>query len=270
MPLPTTEAEPEDDLWYSPPEELPTRATDTFEEGGMVEETNQKTWEEEESWGDAEIEEEGEDWGKANLEEEWTENENGGKAEPAATQGGSAETGLLPEATDVNTALPQTSAPAGTTIATLPATTVWSQAAHQEAQERLTTLLSSMPPNTILVDLRQHSPTPRARRLAASSGPQKLGLSKQLLRTLYGGRYWDRGSVIQTSRCLASTRPPRWGRVVINPDDPEGLGALITALTQGFSLVVLDGEASYAERERAEVLSELRQRVANLHEGSCS
>jgi hypothetical protein len=154
-------------------------------------------------------------------------------------------------------------------IATLPANTVWSQAAHQEAEARLTTLLSTMPPNTILVDLRQHPATPRARRVGAKSGPQKLGLSKERLRTLYGGRYWDRGSLIQTSRRLESAHPARWCRAVINPDDREGVGALATALTQGFSLVILDGEMPYAESARAAVLAELRQRVANLTVGSC-
>ena len=74
----------------------------------------------------------------------------------------------------------------------------------------------------------------------------------------------------QTARRLLSTPKPSWGRVVTNPDDPDGLGTLVTALVQGFSLVVLDGEPKYAESARAAVLRELHQRVANLTAGSCS
>lgn len=162
-------------------------------------------------------------------------------------------------------------APAGTMLASFPATTVWSQTAQQEQEERLTAVLATMPANTILVDLRQHTPPPR-RGLHSSKvyGPQKLGLSKALLRNQYGGRYWDRGATIQTARHLLSTPPPTWGRVVTNPDDRDGLGTLITALTHGFSLVILDGEPKYAESVRAAVLAELRQHVANLTIGSCS
>jgi hypothetical protein len=162
-------------------------------------------------------------------------------------------------------------APSGTVLASFPATTAWSQTAHQEQEERLTALLATMPANTILVDLRQHTPTPRqSLRSGKGSGPQKLGLSKALLRNQYGGRYWDRGATIQTARRLLSTPPPTWGRVVTNPDDRDGLATLVTALTHGFSLVVLDGEPKYTESARAAVLAELRQRVANLTTGSCS
>ncbi len=163
------------------------------------------------------------------------------------------------------------SAPVGAILASFPAVTVWSQTAHQEQETGLTALLATMPANTILVDLRQHTPTPRrGLRNSKISGPQKLGLSKALLRNQYGARYWDRGATIQTTRRLISTTPPTWGRVVTNPNDPDGLGTLVTALTQGFSLVVLDGETKYAESARAAVLVELRQRVANLTIGSCS
>jgi hypothetical protein len=262
--LSTTNAEPEDDLWSNPPQESHPRAAEPIEEEVAEEETDQDQMEEE-------------DWEEAELEEEVTEEDDLGHAEPAEVQGAFARAqeepegaDALAETTDASPAFPYTPAPAGTTIAALPANTVWSQTAHQEALDRLTTLILTMPPNTILVDLRQHRPTPRAHRGGASSGPQKLGLSKELLRTLYGGRYWDRGSVIQTSRRLESTRPPRWRRVVVNPDDREGLGVLVTVLAQGFSLVVLDSETSYAESARAAVISELRQRVANLCEGSCS
>lgn len=162
-------------------------------------------------------------------------------------------------------------APVGTILASFPVATVWSQGAHQEQETGLTALLATMPANTILVDLRQHTPTPRrGLRSSKVSGPQKLGLSKELLRNQYGARYWDRGATIQTARRLISTPPPTWGRVVTNPDDPDGLGTLITALIQGFSLVVLDGETKYVESARAAVLVELRQQVANLTIGSCS
>lgn len=162
-------------------------------------------------------------------------------------------------------------APLGTVLASFPATPVWSQTAHQEQEERLTALLASMPVTTILVDLRQQTPTSRRGvRSSKGAGPQKLGLSKACLRNQYGGRYWDRGATIQTTRRLLSTPPPTWGRVIANPDDPDGLGTLVIALVQGFSLVVLDGEPTYAESARAAVLRELHQRVANLTAGSCS
>ncbi len=152
--------------------------------------------------------------------------------------------------------LPSVSAPAGTTIATFAALPVTSEAAHQEALERLRALLALLPPSTILVDLRRHRPT---RRRTAGSAP--LGLSKDLLRTLYGGRYWDRGLFIQIARRE---------RVVLNPEDPDGLGALVAALARGWSLVILDGDPSYAESGRATVRTALQQRVANLREGPCS
>jgi hypothetical protein len=161
-------------------------------------------------------------------------------------------------------------APAETMVAAMSANPVWSQAAHQEAEARLTALLATMPANTILVDLRQHAPTPRVnRRSKAPAGPQKLGLSKEFLRNRYGGRYWDRGATILTSRRLRTTHPMTWSRVITNPDDPDGLGTLVTALVQGCSLILLDGETKYAESARAAVLAELSQRVANLTLGSC-
>lgn len=172
------------------------------------------------------------------------------------------------EAPGESLAVPFRVAPAGTTIATFPAQPVWSETAHQEELARLTALLATMPPTTILVDLRQHRPTRRAHRAASRS--QALGLSKDRLRSLYGGRYWERGSQIQTARHVETTHPLRFRRVVVHPEDPDGLGALVTALARGFSLVLLDGETSYAESARAAVLSELRQRVANVHEGPCS
>lgn len=262
-------AEPEDDLWSNPPQEEHPGAAETIEEEVSGNDTDQNLLEEEEeSWEDGALEEEEtEDTEDENQENAGLEGEHGG---PGEVQHGTTDGGVFPETTDVSTVLPQTCAPAGTMIATLPANPVWSQTAHQEAEARLATLLATMPPHTILVDLRQHSSAPRTRRMATKSGPQKQGLSKELLRMRYGGRYWDRGSVIQTSRRLESTRPARWRRVVMNPDDREGLGALVTALGQGFSLLVLDGEPSYAESARAAVLLELRQRVANLREGSCS
>ncbi len=162
-------------------------------------------------------------------------------------------------------------APVGTILASFPALIVWSQTAHQEQETRLTNLLAAMPAQTILVDLRPHTPTlRRSLRKSTVSGQQKLGLSKELLRNCYGGCYWDCGVTIQTVRRLVSMPPPTWDRVVTNPDDPDGLGTLVTALRQGFSLVVLDGETNYAASARAAVLTELRQRVANVIIGSCS
>lgn len=217
---------------------------------------------EREAWEEAPDQEEAEEDGEETLQEQTAE-------APVASSMRSAHQVDESSTREADASIVAT--PVGTVLASFPATTVWSQAAHQEQEERLTAVLATMPANTILVDLRQHTPTPRhGLRSSKGSGPQKLGLSKELLRNQYGGRYWDRGATIQTARRLLTTPPPTWGRVVTNPDDPDGLGTLVMALTQGFSLVLLDGEPNYTESARAAVLTELHQRVANLTAGSCS
>jgi hypothetical protein len=253
LPPPATPArpldsEPEDDLWQTPPS-ASTRAT----EARIGERAAEEDLDPERQEAEVPGEEEGME--RTTSEEE---TEIGG----AATDGAQREAFAAShahsraESAHATPALPSVSAPAGTTIATFAALPVTSEAAHQEALERLRALLALLPPSTILVDLRRHRPT---RRRPAGSAP--LGLSKDLLRTLYGGRYWDRGLFIQIARRE---------RVVLNPEGPDGLGALVAALARGWSLVILDGDRSYAESGRATVLAALRERVANLHEGPCS
>ncbi|HEU5377143.1 MAG TPA: hypothetical protein VFV38_17060 [Ktedonobacteraceae bacterium] len=244
--LPPTEGEHEDDLWATAPQEAPFSVAEMLE----GEETEGET--------DLNLRDDGhgEEGMRAGERGEQEQREYAGPAEGQEQS----TTAAPPPALCV--------APAGTRIATLPALPVWSASEHQDALDRLAALLSTMPPTTILVDLRQQRAAARSRR--CPDGQQKRGLSREVLRALYGGRYWDRGTAIQTTRRLHATRPMRWCRVVSNPDDREGLAALVTALERGFSLVLLDEEASSAHSARAAVLAELRQRVANLEEGSCS
>jgi hypothetical protein len=251
---PTTEEPeaPEDDLWG---QVLQHALPGERAEPEAVPSPEPEAWEETPSQEDVEEDTE-------TLQEQTAE----ALASPRAQEDAQAHESLRLEADIASLA-----APIGAILASFPVATVWSQTAHQEQETGLTALLATMPANTILVDLRQHTPTPRrGLRNSKVSGPQKLGISKALLRNQYGARYWDRGATIQTTRRLISTPPPTWGRVVTNPDDPDGLVTLVTALTQGFSLVVLDGETKYAESARAAVLAELRQRVVNLTIGSCS
>jgi hypothetical protein len=252
--LPSLEDDAEDDLWGDSLQEVSANAPEAHAETMCEETATQK---------ETDV---GENWKKEVAPEE-----QGDEAEePFGVQDGPRGTSMPVETTESSLMRPQISAPDGTMIAALAAAPVWSQDDHQQALDRLTTLLSTMPATTILVDLRQHRPAPRGRRGAVKSRPQQLGLSKDLLRARYGGRYWERGFLIQTTRRLDAARPLHWHRVVLQPEDPRGLGELVALLARGFSLVLLDGERSYAESARAAVLAELRQRVANLEEGPCS
>jgi hypothetical protein len=96
----------------------------------------------------------------------------------------------------------------------------------------LTEVLVHLPPKTVLVDLR-----PRAAR------QRSMGvIPKDLLRMVFGARYWDRGEAITTMPRLLPYRAEerRWQTVVSNPNEAEGLPLLIAALQQGYSLVLLD------------------------------
>ncbi len=162
-------------------------------------------------------------------------------------------------------------APVGTILASFSALIVWSQtvapgtgnAPDGIARDSACTDDPGGPPSAYA-----HAPTEPAkeqRLWATETGPLERTPPQLLRWSLLGswGDDPDRASPI-------STPPPTWGRVVTNPDDPDGLSTLVTALRQGFSLVVLDGETNYAASARAAVLTELRQRVANVTIGSCS
>jgi hypothetical protein len=252
LPPPATPAsppdsEPEDDLWQTPPRSAPLRATPARMEEKVAEEDLDPERQEAEAPG----EEEGREGTTSEEETEMDgeETEAAQREAPAALHPHS-----LVESAPATPMLSSVSAPAGTTIATFAALPVTSEAAHQEVLERLRALLALLPPTTILVDLRRH----RSTRHRPASAP--LGLSKDLLRTRYGARYWDRGLFIQIAR---------QERVVLNPEDPDGLGALVAALARGWSLLILDGDPSYAESGRATVRSALRLRVTNLCDGPC-
>jgi hypothetical protein len=250
------------------PPAAPVRESDLWrEEEGTREETEEEA--------DREVDDMQEEEGWEEPDEEATEDDEGweeeGEPAPAVPEPGQAGQAPLPTAPASPTSV--VSAPASTIVAALHAASVWSQSEHERVVRELADVLAGMPARTILVDLRRHTPTPRASRRAphvARVNRSGWGLTKDVLRTLYGARYWDRGALISTSRRPAPGKPVRWSMVVDHPESAEGLGALVTALKQGFSLLLLDSIATYAESSRAAVLAELRQRVANLEVGSCS
>jgi hypothetical protein len=220
--------------------------------------------------GDETEEEQGDAW-----EETEEETENGEDLQERAG---------LPSPTLVRPTLPPAAAPTplavpdGTMVATMHAASVWSRPDHARVLQQLADRLADMPANTILVDLRQHPPTPRARLSrfqprstpARPARPEKLGLTKEVLRLLYGARYWDRGREIATSRQMLAGRPSRWRRVVDPLTSSEGLSMLLQALEQGCSLLILDDLPVYEESARAAVLAALRERTTNLALGLCS
>lgn len=156
-------------------------------------------------------------------------------------------------------------APTGTALAGFHAISATYSVAEQERLvEQLAEVLATLPPSTILVDLRTHTLT-AASSQTRRTRPQPLGLTKDLLRAQYGARYWDRGSLISTSPRLASVQPSSvWYRVVNHPSSDEAIEELVTELERGFSLLLLGSIATYAESERAAVIEELRTRVDNL------
>jgi hypothetical protein len=227
---------------------------------------------EDDLWSVAEADVAGEDYEEPEElkgEEECEELEEEGEADEEEDQGRQEADLVSDEPASV------LSAPAGTTLAAARAELAWSVPEHERLLQCFAALLAALPANAIIVDLRWHAPTPRIRhsasRLArpghARSGPQTMGLSKAVLRTLYGARYWDRSALIQTA---GRTEQGHWVQRVTNPEFAEGLGALGAALARGFSLVILDSTASYPQSARFAVIAELRQRVANLTVGPCS
>jgi hypothetical protein len=129
---------------------------------------------------------------------------------------------------------------------------------EEETVAELKALLARMP-KTILVDLRHH---PRIAR--KTSEPRDL--SKERLRAVFGGIYWERGWAIQTQSCLdVVDRVPRLRQILVHPDqDPDGIPSLVKQLQAGYSLVVMDERASYAESPRRAVIEELHKRLPDV------
>ncbi len=227
---------------------------------------------EDDLWRRAEFNEEGEE---PEQEEEFDEEDEGeSDEEEEGERGEDTERKNREQDSSSEVEVPPApiAAPAGTTVAAMHVCSAWSQAEHERLVERLGALLATLPANTILVDLRRQTPTPRskpARRAHPRASSPALGLTKEVLRALYGARYWDRGGMIPTSQRQAPGRPSHWYRVVSHAQS-EGLGELVAMLTRGFSLLLLDSIASYAQSERAAVLTELRQRVPTVTPGACS
>lgn len=134
--------------------------------------------------------------------------------------------------------------------------------AYNEALEALKDLLATMPPKTIIIDLRRHSQT-KKRNQGYS------GLSKERLRATFGGKYWDRGWAIQTTYQSDSSSDKhfsRWRLILVDPDrHPDGILSFVEYLQAGYSMVVMDGAASYVESSRRAVIEELQKRLPNLH-----
>ena len=156
-------------------------------------------------------------------------------------------------------------------IAAMAVRAAGSHAEQERMLEQLATLLASMSPKTILVDLRQHARTARvqpSRRATPRSG-SGLGLSKELLRGLYGARYWERGGRIPMTLHQVSARPARWHLVISDPQAP-GLQELLAQLAAGMSLVILESEITYAGSTRAAVIAFVREHCPHVTIGPCS
>ena len=149
-----------------------------------------------------------------------------------------------------------TTTPVGKRVAAFHANPV----ALEQTLQALKDLVANMPPKTIIVDLREHNR--QSRRSLTSSA-----LSKELLRAVFGAKYWDRGWAIKTSVqfTIGSDNPSRRLRaVIVNCNHPDGIPSLIKHYEEGYSFVLMDSRASYDESPRRTVINELRQRIPNL------
>jgi hypothetical protein len=139
---------------------------------------------------------------------------------------------------------------------------------RDEMLEALKNLVDTLSPTTLIVDLRIQTHSQKKKYQEHS------GLSKPLLRAVFGGKYWDRGWAIQTSsRFVPSTssKASEWRYVVSNPDShPEGIPSLVKHLEEGYSLVMIDSHATYKGSRRRAVVEELQRRVSDLEIGPLS
>jgi hypothetical protein len=136
--------------------------------------------------------------------------------------------------------------------------------AYEKTLAALKELMALMPPKTIIVDLRRHSRTKKR-----SQGQSEL--SKDRLRATFGGKYWDRGWAIETTYQRASASEEHfspWRQVLVDPDrSPDGIPSFVKHLQEGYSLVMIDNLAAYAESPRRAVIEELQKRISNLAVG---
>ena len=135
--------------------------------------------------------------------------------------------------------------------------------ALEKTLESLKELVARMPSKTLIVDVR---PMDRQKKKY-----QEQGFSKQLLRSVFGAKYWDRGWAIQT---VSQMVPPAdkagfstWRYVVDKLENPHGIPSLVKKLEEGYSIVVMDSIAAYAESRRRAVIDELQRRVPALNVG---
>jgi hypothetical protein len=138
---------------------------------------------------------------------------------------------------------------------------------QQQTLQSLRDLMAAMPPNTLIVDVRLPSKGRQKKRYQ-----EQDGLSRWLLRSEFGAKYWDRAWAIQLFSQMIS-HPDRsgvstWSYVVKNPEShPDGIPSLVKKLEEGYSIVVMDNITEYAESRRKAVIDELQQRVPALNVG---
>jgi hypothetical protein len=135
----------------------------------------------------------------------------------------------------------------------------------EKTLQSLKDLLASLPAKTLIVDVR---PKERPKK----KYQQQDGLSKQVLRSVFGAKYWDRAWAIAI---VSQMIPPAdrsgfstWRYVVDKPEShPDGIPALAQKLAEGYSMVVIDDRARYEESRRRAVIEELQQRIPALDVG---
>jgi hypothetical protein len=124
-------------------------------------------------------------------------------------------------------------------------------------------LVAQMPPKTILVDLRER---PKSRKYTPG------GLSKEVLRAVFGAKYWDRGWAIPTTlHPVPSSRGgpiPSWQAMLTTPFHPDGIPALVKFYQQGYSFILMDSRVPYEESARRAVIEALKEALPDLVVGS--
>ncbi len=149
-----------------------------------------------------------------------------------------------------------TTTPVGKRVAAFHANPV----ALEQTLQALKDLVAKMPPKTIIVDLREHN---RQSRHSLTSS----ALSKELLRGVFGAKYWDRGWAIKTSFQFtvgSDNSSRRLRAAIVNCNHPDGIPSLTKHYEEGYSFVLMDSRASYDESPRRTVIDELRQRIPDL------
>ena len=133
-------------------------------------------------------------------------------------------------------------------------------ATAEQILQTLKALLEQMPANTMMIDLRKQDRTPRKK-----MGSQNHSL-KDVLRAVFGAKYWDRGWAINTEvQAVPTQQGSSRGEVVItNPEYVEGLGMLIEAYREGYSLLLIDQWSRYEQSTLSAVIQVLRHHFPTL------